>query len=40
MFVRASMGIAVAEGRGEDAEDLLRNADVAMYTAKDNGKNR
>ncbi len=40
VFVRASIGIAVAESRGEAAEDLLRNADVAMYMAKDNGKHR
>jgi diguanylate cyclase (GGDEF)-like protein/PAS domain S-box-containing protein len=45
-YVRASLGIAVADGeadhtRGEDgAEELLRNADVAMYMAKENGKGR
>jgi diguanylate cyclase (GGDEF)-like protein/PAS domain S-box-containing protein len=43
MFVRASIGIAVAEaldGEVEDVEALMRNADVAMYMAKENGKNR
>jgi EAL domain-containing protein (putative c-di-GMP-specific phosphodiesterase class I) len=43
VFVRASMGIAFGDAdlRGErGAEELLRNADVAMYTAKENGKSR
>jgi diguanylate cyclase (GGDEF)-like protein/PAS domain S-box-containing protein len=43
VFVRASIGIAVAEpGDAEidDVEALMRNADVAMYMAKERGKNR
>jgi diguanylate cyclase (GGDEF)-like protein/PAS domain S-box-containing protein len=44
VFMRASIGIAVAEDvreGGEDAvEEILRNADVAMYMAKENGKGR
>jgi diguanylate cyclase (GGDEF)-like protein/PAS domain S-box-containing protein len=37
----ASIGIAVADPDSvTDAEDLLRNADVAMYTAKQQGKDR
>ncbi len=41
VYVRASVGIAVAEGeRLGDAEELLRNADVAMYMAKEKGKGR
>jgi diguanylate cyclase (GGDEF)-like protein/PAS domain S-box-containing protein len=41
VFVRASVGIAIADGeRDGDVEELLRNADVAMYMAKDRGKGR
>ena len=43
--VGASVGIAMARdaslaGHAEGADDLLRNADVAMYTAKSAGKRR
>src|SRR4029077_14551151 len=37
--VNASIGVAATTG-GETADDLLRNADVAMYTAKRCGKGR
>ncbi len=37
--VSASIGVAVA-APGETADDLLRNADVAMYAAKRRGKGR
>ncbi|HEU4648964.1 MAG TPA: EAL domain-containing protein [Gemmatimonadales bacterium] len=37
--VHASIGVAVAAG-DESADDLLRNADVAMYAAKRAGKGR
>ena len=36
----ASIGIALTGSAGDDAEDLLRNADVAMYAAKGRGRNR
>ena len=44
VFVRASIGIASADHSRstgpEGAEELLRNADVAMYMAKEAGKGR
>jgi diguanylate cyclase (GGDEF)-like protein len=42
VMVTASVGIAIASEIGEQtsAEDLLRNADIAMYRAKWDGKNR
>ena len=36
----ASIGIAIAETFETTPDDLLRNADVAMYTAKSRGRNR
>jgi diguanylate cyclase (GGDEF)-like protein len=38
--VTASIGIASVRGKEQSAEEVLRNADVAMYTAKANGKAR
>jgi EAL domain-containing protein (putative c-di-GMP-specific phosphodiesterase class I) len=38
-FVTASIGVVVAAG-GECPEDLLRDADAAMYRAKDAGRSR
>ncbi|MGH2785495.1 MAG: putative bifunctional diguanylate cyclase/phosphodiesterase [Actinomycetota bacterium] len=38
--VRASIGIDVVIGGGQTAEEVLRNADVAMYAAKSHGKAR
>ena len=38
MLSSASVGIAFSGRRGEGAEELLANADVAMYAAKSQGK--
>jgi diguanylate cyclase (GGDEF)-like protein len=37
-FVSASVGIALYPANGENAEDLLRHADLAMYSAKQEGR--
>lgn len=39
-FVTASMGVTFYPGDGEDGRVLLRNADMAMYQAKEKGGNR
>jgi diguanylate cyclase (GGDEF)-like protein len=38
--IQASIGIAAARSGTESADELLRDADVAMYTAKARGKGR
>ena len=38
--VGASIGIALSGAGGDTADDLLRNADIAMYTAKGAGRGR
>jgi len=39
LFMHSSVGIALAD-HGSSSEDLLRNADMAMYAAKASGKGR
>ncbi|WP_293136032.1 EAL domain-containing protein [Microcoleus sp. bin38.metabat.b11b12b14.051] len=39
LYIKASLGIALAPYDGEDAETLLKNADAAMYKAKQRGRN-
>lgn len=39
LFITASIGIAFFPDDGEDAETLLKHADVAMYQAKQSGRN-
>ena len=38
LFVTASIGISVFPDDGLDAETLLKNSDIAMYRAKDQGR--
>ena len=40
MFSTASIGIALATGPGRTADELIRDADAAMYRAKQNGGGR
>lgn len=38
-YIGASVGIAIFPNDAEDIESLIKNADMAMYTAKNGGKN-
>jgi predicted signal transduction protein with EAL and GGDEF domain len=40
IHVTASIGIAVTPDHGTDADALVRNADAAMYAAKESGRNQ
>ena len=39
LFVTASIGVALYPNDGEDSSTLLKHADIAMYRAKDLGRN-
>ncbi len=39
-FISTSIGVAVCPPDGEDSETLIKNADIAMYRAKEKGKNQ
>jgi diguanylate cyclase (GGDEF)-like protein/PAS domain S-box-containing protein len=39
LFVTASVGVSMYPADGQDSASLLRNADTAMYRAKDRGRN-
>lgn len=40
IFITASAGISIFPDDGEDAETLIKHADIAMYKAKEKGKNQ
>ena len=40
LHLNASIGVAVYPAHGDDAEQLMRNADLAMYQAKQSGSGR
>ncbi|HXG41225.1 MAG TPA: EAL domain-containing protein [Dehalococcoidia bacterium] len=39
LYITASIGLVLFPQHGEDAQALLRNADIAMYRAKERGRN-
>ena len=40
LSISASIGISIYPGHGDDEKQLLKNADIAMYRAKGEGRNR
>jgi len=40
LSVTTSIGLAIYPEDGEDADVLIRRADMAMYSAKRNGRNK
>lgn len=40
IIIGASVGIAIIDGRTESATDIMRYADMALYRAKNEGRNR
>jgi predicted signal transduction protein with EAL and GGDEF domain len=40
VFIGASVGIAIAPDDGDNADQLLKNADMALYRAKEDGRGR
>lgn len=40
VYTGCSLGIALAPQHGNDRESVIRNADTAMYTAKENGQGK
>lgn len=40
VFLSVSIGVAVAPGDGATGEQLLRNSEIAMYRAKEQGRNQ
>lgn len=39
MYVTCSIGVSIAPNDGDDEQTLIRNADAAMYRAKEQGRN-
>ncbi len=40
VVIGASVGIAIAPDHGKNSDELIRNADLALYAAKDGGRGR
>jgi len=40
LFISASVGVALCPDDGDDVNTLLKHADIAMYRAKERGRNR